>query len=309
MFIFSFINKYKKTNNKNKNLFHFTFLKNLYRPGVYALSLIILGSCDGGGGGGSGGVPKSPQSQQAPQVPPAPSDGPHPSPPAGNSDGRGDRVFSGTRSVVHPLSAYENHPEYIAQVGLEVINAARAYVYDVSGKDVVIGFTDTGIDETHDEFPAGKIVLNDRSAYGGITPSAGKLWHGTGVASVAAGQRGSGNGMHGVAYDAKIAMWTLHLDDQDYLNLNDGIFSRALNTLENSAGSGVINHSWGYDIPFDPANAGAQKTLLQQIFLKVLNLCRKAMRFMFFQPVTGESLKSPLRLLSRCYFRSCETRL
>lgn len=72
MFFFSFINKYKKTNNKNKNLFHFTFLKNLYRPCLYALSLIILASCGGGGGGGSGGVPKSPQSQQAPQVPPYP---------------------------------------------------------------------------------------------------------------------------------------------------------------------------------------------------------------------------------------------
>ena len=43
---------------------------------------------------------------------------------------------------MHPLSAYENHPEYTAQVGLEVINAARAYIYDVSGKDVFIGFTD-----------------------------------------------------------------------------------------------------------------------------------------------------------------------
>ena len=272
MFFFSFINKYKKTNNKNKNLFHFTFLKNLYRPWLYALSLIILASCGGGGGGGGGGVPKSPQSQQAPQVPPIPSDAPNPSRPGDNSDGRKERVFSGTRSIVHPLSAYENHPEYTAQVGLEVINAARAYIYDVSGKDVVNGFTDTGIDETHDEFPTGKIVLNDRSAYGGIIPSAQKLRHGTGVASVAAGQRGSGNGMHGVAYDAQIAMWTLHLDDQDYLNLDDNIFSRALNTLENNAGSGVINHSWGYDIAFNPSNAGAQKNLIAADFPQSIQL-------------------------------------
>ena len=97
MFFFSFINNYKKTNNKNKNLFHFTFLKNLYRPWLYALSLIILASCGGGGGGGGGGVPKSPQSQQAPQVPPIPSDAPNPSRPGDNSDGRKDRVFSGTR--------------------------------------------------------------------------------------------------------------------------------------------------------------------------------------------------------------------
>lgn len=183
-------------------------------------------------------MPKSPQSQQAPQVPPIPSDAPNPSSPGDNSDGRKDRVFSGTRSIVHPLSAYENHPEYTAQVGLEVINAARAYIYDVSEKDVVNGFTDTGIDETHDEFPTGKIVLNDRSAYGGIIPSAQKLRHGTGVASVAAGQRGSGNGMHGVAYDAQIAMWTLHLDDQDYLNLDDNFFLELLTPLKIMLGAG-----------------------------------------------------------------------
>lgn len=268
MFFFSFIKKYKKTNNKNKNLFHFTALKYLYRPAVNVFAFVILVSCGGGGGSGGGGgtVP------QSPQAPPAPSDSPTPPQTSDNGNRRGDRVFSDTHAVVHPLSAYQNHPEYTGQVGLDVINAARAYVYGVSGEDVVIGFTDTGIDTTHDEFPAGKIVLNDLSAYNGLTPSTDKLRHGTGVASVAAGQRGSGNGMHGVAYDAKIAMWTLHLDNQDYLNLDDTIFSKALTALEDTAGSGVINHSWGYDIAFDPSNAGAQKNLIAADFTNSIRI-------------------------------------
>ena len=54
LFFFSFIKKYKKTNNKNKNLFHFTFLNYFFRPCIYAVGLIILGSCGGGGGGGGG---------------------------------------------------------------------------------------------------------------------------------------------------------------------------------------------------------------------------------------------------------------
>ena len=166
----------------------------------------------------------------------------------------------------HNPAYFQNNAEYRGQVGLSVIHAATAYSFQATGKDVVIGFTDTGLDETHPEFPAGKIVLNDRSAYGAAEPDKDKLKHGTGVASIAAGQRGSGDGIHGVAYDAQVAMWTLELDERGYLTVTDNIFNAGLRALDETANARVMNHSWGYSIPFDPKNAGHQYNVLQKDF-------------------------------------------
>lgn len=139
------------------------------------------------------------------------------------------------------------HDEFRAQSGLDKVNAQGAYAKGITGKGVTIGFIDTGLDVGHHEFRDKTIRLNDRSGLDAAT--SGQLSHGTGVASVALGSRGSGAGMHGVAFDADPAMWSLNLKS-GYLTVNDRILSRAITALE-GAGARIINQSWGYSTPLN----------------------------------------------------------
>jgi subtilisin family serine protease len=91
---------------------------------------------------------------------------------------------------------WADNEEFLNQSGLATINAQEAYARGLTGQGQVIGFVDTGIDETHAEFDRKNIRLNDRSGVPDATRA--QLSHGTGVASIALGARGYGRGLHGV---------------------------------------------------------------------------------------------------------------
>ena len=159
--------------------------------------------------------------------------------------------------------------EFINQPGLATVKAEEAYARGITGRGQVIGFIDTGLDETHSEFEGKNIRLNDRS--GVDLANNAQLSHGTGVASVALGARGVGGGLHGVAFDADPAAWSLNLDRLGSLTVNDNILRNAIRALENS-GARVINQSWGYSSTYDDAVAAAQQRFLEQNFVQTINL-------------------------------------
>ncbi len=76
------------------------------------------------------------------------------------------------------------------------------------------------------------------------------------------GRRGSGAGMHGVAYEADIGMYALALTGDGILTINDDILNAGLTQLANQK-TQIYNHSWGMNIQFDPSLAGTQRRLMQ----------------------------------------------
>ena len=78
--------------------------------------------------------------------------------------------------------------------------------------------------------------------------------------------------MHGVAFDADPAMWSLNLDG-GYLDVNDAILSRGLTALH-AAGARIINQSWGYSTPLNPALHRTQRDFLANYYGRTLDLMR-----------------------------------
>ncbi len=165
------------------------------------------------------------------------------------------------------ITQFTNSNEYQGQVGLAVTKAAGAYARGLSGAGVRFGFTDTGLDGTHQEFSPARIYMNNRDQFNGVEPRNSQINHGTAVASVAAGARGIGSAMHGVAFNADIGMYTFKLTTRGSLVISDDIFNSGLKELS-QAGTDVYNHSWGMTVQLNPAIAGSQKALMQSEYGK-----------------------------------------
>ncbi len=152
--------------------------------------------------------------------------------------------------------------EFQGQAGLATIHADYAYAKAITGQGITIGFIDTGLNTSHSEFSGKTIALNDRSGLSSLNNT--QLKHGTGVASIALGARGRGGAMHGVAFNANPAMWSLQLDG-GYLTVNDTILSAATRALE-GAGARIINQSWGYNSTLDPDLIASQNSFLSHSY-------------------------------------------
>jgi subtilisin family serine protease len=113
---------------------------------------------------------------------------------------------------------WADHRGYQQQFGLAMKNASAAYAAGATGKGVTIGFVDTGLAENHAAFDGKLIVMNDRSGLrDGATPR--QLSHGSAVASIALAGRHDRAQMHGVAFNANPAMYSLHLSPQGFCRL------------------------------------------------------------------------------------------
>ena len=158
--------------------------------------LLIISACGGGGGGGSSQAP-------AVSIPPTPSS-PTPSQPAEPS-------FSELKAE------YENYYEYIRHWGLETINASSAFARGATGNSVLIGITDSGLDETHAEIKGANLSSNSDLEYSNYIPNTRQKRHGTMVASIAAGTLDKNNStpMHGVGFDSDILFVAIQLAEPD----------------------------------------------------------------------------------------------
>ena len=163
---------------------------------------------------------------------------------------------------------YAEDPRFQKQWGLDGINAQTAYANlnlllgpDAEpGAGVTIGFVDSGIDAGHPAF-AGKSVHFEPLF--GAEPETGeeRASHGTAVASIAAGSRlDNGSAVHGVAWAADVAMWSIPLGTADNvyepitleeLGESDAGFAHIFNTAFAWRDAGnrldILNLSIGYD--------------------------------------------------------------
>ena len=163
---------------------------------ILFLAALLITACGGGGGGGS---------SQAPAVatPPTPS-APSPTQPAEPS-------FSELQAE------FENHYEYSSHWGLETINASSAYARGATGNNVLIGITDSGLDETHAEIKGANLSADSDLEYTNYIPNTRQKRHGTMVASIAAGtlDKNRNTPMHGVGFDADILFVAIQLAEPD----------------------------------------------------------------------------------------------
>lgn len=115
----------------------------------------------------------------------------------------------------HILRGAQEDPHYSEQWHLHdetspaCINAHKGHNY--SGKNVVIGVVDDGLQHAHPEIQDNYDALHSHNFNGGPngihdpSPTDGRDGHGTSAAGVAAARRHNGHCGRGVAYDAKVA--------------------------------------------------------------------------------------------------------
>ena len=218
-----------------------------FRPllvlGLLAPCLVLLAACGGGGSGDGGG-------------------GTSPGPVSGGTGAPADPDALTLKAIP---DGWETDPdvwaagaEFSAQAGLTDIGTAYAYAAGVTGDGQVIGFIDTGLDDTHEAFNDGRVVLNDRSGLTFIDDV--QLGHGTSVAGVAAAAKDDA-AIHGVAFNADIAMWSLHMNSAGNLTVSNSILTNAVVDIQNS-GARIINQSWGYKTLLAPDLVETQQAFL-----------------------------------------------
>ena len=175
-------------------------------------------------------------------------------------------------------------PEYKNDWGLKAMNASSAYALGYTGKNVQLGVMDSGVVSKHQEFTDGRVTTTQMEGQWGSSGihypqaaahEAGKKGgdlsifkkgdsftstgeydpkindsHGTHcTGTIAAARNGGDNGMHGVAFNAKVLVGNTNMTDaanygpfQDYT-----YFKKGWDAIVNG-GAKVINNSWGSNI-------------------------------------------------------------
>jgi len=191
-----------------------------------ALSLALttpLAGCGGGGGGGGGSEPLALSSIPARAPAPAP-------------------VFQ-PRAGAAPIET----AEYGRQIGLATINAAGAYARGATGHGETVAVVDTGLDLAHHDL-TGRLAGTGWDYHADAPVSGDAHGHGTFVAGLAGAARNS-QGMHGVAFDARLLPFKLLGDDG---TVGSRLSKRALPDIlarSTAAGARVVNYSWGQATP------------------------------------------------------------
>lgn len=149
--------------------------------------------------------------------------------------------------------------EKVGQIATDA-RAVAANKY-ATGRGVTIGIADTGVWDEHSEL-AGRVDLvhsgsctaggTFRAGHGQWRPSSGDTWqfHGTGVASVAAGAA-DGHGMRGIAPRARIVAFRVVSDDANIYPESSICAVMRATALHLP----VVNHSYGIDSALPLVNA------------------------------------------------------
>lgn len=131
--------------------------------------------------------------------------------------------------------------EYDSQWNLKMIGVEAAYKRGYTGKGVVIGVVDSGINPTHRDL-IGQLTPYSLDIYTSGLAVIDPQGHGTHVAGIIAGAR-NGFGIQGVAYDSRLSVLRL-LDANNVASAGDDAIAKLLNYgLDN--GVRIFNNSWG----------------------------------------------------------------
>lgn len=134
-------------------------------------------------------------------------------------------------------------PEYYAGRFLDPLDLASVYAQGITGKGVMVGVADSGIDAGHPELSARIAYGWDFDKNAPILPGEDHdtLTHGTHVNGMIGAAR-DGYGMHGVAFGATLVPTTLDNTVDDYDDLAPGAWHHLADV-----GVPIINNSIGYD--------------------------------------------------------------
>lgn len=136
--------------------------------------------------------------------------------------------------------------EYRQQWGLEAIHAAQAYAAlakngkNVAGDGIKIAFSDSGVEAAHQDIADNLNSADSYNYYQNNADFSDVNGRGTYAASLAAGVK-NGDGIHGVAYNAKIVAAKSADFSTNNVDLTQGIAEPAA-----ISGVKVINASWKY---------------------------------------------------------------
>lgn len=160
--------------------------------------------------------------------------------------------LSGVMSQANAQSAEDfEAPEFLATNTLDYIGADSAYAAGFTGAGSLIAIIDDGFQLTHPEL-SGKIVDQLHTGWGSGDVPVGN--HGTHVAGSAAAFR-DGVGMHGVAFDADLALYTYGFglvggvpDQTAKASLTNLVGTANAFARAADQGATVISNSWGVDL-------------------------------------------------------------
>jgi len=141
---------------------------------------------------------------------------------------------------VRPTASDWETAEYQAQGGLDLVKASSMYARGGTGKGVTVGLLDTGATPGHPDL-AGKYAVVD--SFEGVNPMDTNPefgGHGTHVAGIIAADKDD-TGMHGVAYEARLASYAVEFDEND--DLVDLELGKATDELR-GFGVRIVNNSW-----------------------------------------------------------------
>lgn len=137
-------------------------------------------------------------------------------------------------------------PEYNAQYGLGMVNAANLFAKNGNGSGVKVAVFDSGINPVEAQ-TGSSIKIDTANSYDYVTNAAGSSadanGHGTHVSGIIAAPKND-SGMHGIAYNATLLNMRITnaagVGSISDAQLADGI-NRSLN-----AGAMILNNSWGF---------------------------------------------------------------
>jgi len=134
-------------------------------------------------------------------------------------------------------------PEYNAQYGLGMVNAANLYAKNGNGSGVKVAVFDSGINPAEAQ-TGSSIKIDTANSYDYVTNTAGSSsdpnGHGTHVSGIIAAPKND-SGMHGIAYNSTLLNMRIY-NSAGFVS--DGQIAAGVNRSL-AAGAMILNNSWG----------------------------------------------------------------
>lgn len=189
-------------------------------------------------------------------------------------------------------------PEYLAQPGLAVIQAAQLYQRGGTGAGVMVAVIDSGITPDHPEFKkrlAGPGYSYIDNVYGvsGVTDD--PLGHGTQMAGLIAANK-DGKGMHGVAFEATILPMQFGPQCRNKCEKRSEPFEfdeQIARALKGAFGHGahILSNSWSNDLDPHLLSQSNYRQLMGETLDVVKHLVTEDVVFIF--PTGNEVRREP----------------
>lgn len=155
-----------------------------------------------------------------------------------------------------------NDPLLTAQYGWQLVGGAEAYAQGAKGRGVTVAIIDSGIDASHPEF-AGQLlpgwdVSGKEAGPGGHEDGYG---HGTHVAGVVGALANNGQGIAGLAPEAKLLPVRIF---NNFGHSKEGASAAAVIWAVDH-GAQVINASWGSPLPGEAAKEAVRYAMSKNV--------------------------------------------